>query len=142
MEFGHELDIMPLNIIFLTVFPDMVFSLEGQCCMFASEYAPLGKRQFQSYFPYVLTYSTLVICRCTGHDPINQPFETPPGQFVNEKAMMVSGMIPIIFEVDGEPLRVIWRNKDVNSPLAFRVFRYAQEVSLVLHKSLKKLVIS
>jgi len=26
----------------LTVFPDMVFSLESQCCMFASEYAPLG----------------------------------------------------------------------------------------------------
>jgi hypothetical protein len=25
------------------VFPDMVFSLESQCCMFASEYAPLGK---------------------------------------------------------------------------------------------------
>ena len=58
-EFHHSL-MLGAHQNILTVFPDMVFSLEGQCCMFASEYAPLGKRQFQSYFPYVLTYSSLL----------------------------------------------------------------------------------
>ena len=47
-EFHHSL-MLGAHQNILTVFPDMVFSLEGQCCMFASEYAPLGKRQFQSY---------------------------------------------------------------------------------------------
>ena len=58
-EFHHSL-MLGAHQNILTVFPDMVFSLEGQCCMFASEYAPLGKRQFQSYLTYVLTYSTLL----------------------------------------------------------------------------------
>ena len=41
-EFHHSL-MLGAHQNILTVFPDMVFSLEGQCCMFASEYAPLGK---------------------------------------------------------------------------------------------------
>ena len=52
-EFHHSL-MLGAHQNILTVFPDMVFSLEGQCCMFASEYAPLGKRQFQSYPIYSL----------------------------------------------------------------------------------------
>ena len=51
-EFHHSL-MLGAHQNILTVFPDMVFSLEGQCCMFASEYAPLGKRQFQSYLTYI-----------------------------------------------------------------------------------------
>ena len=41
-EFHHSL-MLGAHQNILTVFPDMVFSLESQCCMFASEYAPLGK---------------------------------------------------------------------------------------------------
>ena len=59
----------------------------------------------------------------------NQPFDVPPGEFVDEKSNMISGMIPIILEINGTPLTVLWRNKDVNSPLAFRPLRYAPEVS-------------
>ena len=40
-EFQHSL-LLGSHANILTVFPDIAFSLEGQCCMFASEYAPLG----------------------------------------------------------------------------------------------------
>ena len=43
---------------------------------------------------------------------------------------MVDGMIPIILEVNGAPLRVIWINRDVNSPLAFRPLKYDMKVSV------------
>ena len=51
-EFHHSL-ILGAHQNILTVFPDMVFSLEGQCCMFASEYAPLGKHFNTPYMIYV-----------------------------------------------------------------------------------------
>ena len=73
----------------------------------------------------------LYTCRCTGHTPWNQPFEVPPGEFVDERSLMVSGMIPIILEVNGAPLRVIWINRDVNSPLAFRPLKYDMKVRIV-----------
>ena len=38
--------------------------------------------------------------------------------------MMISGMIPIVIDVNGIPL---WINRDVNSPRAFRPARYAME---------------
>ena len=40
-EFHHSM-ILGSHRNILTVFPDMVYQLEGQCCMFATEYAPLG----------------------------------------------------------------------------------------------------
>ena len=40
-EFHHSL-LLATHKNIITVFPDMVFSIEGQCCMFATEYAPLG----------------------------------------------------------------------------------------------------
>ena len=40
-EFHHSL-LLASHKNIITVFPDMVFSIEGQCCMFASEYAPMG----------------------------------------------------------------------------------------------------
>ena len=46
---------------------------------------------------------------------------------------MVSGIIPLIIEVNGEPkCRVVWHNRDVNSPRAFRPWRYGMEVGVIL----------
>ena len=48
---------------------------------------------------------------------------------VHEQSLMISGMIPLIIEVNGTP---IWINSDVNSPHAFRPSSYRMEVSFFI----------
>ena len=47
-------------------------------------------------------------------------------ELVKEASVMVSGVIPLIIEVNGNPL---WINRDMNSPFAFRPSRFKHEVS-------------
>ena len=74
--------------------------------------------------------------RCTGNSKFNQVFEgdvenmqptldestgelsapTTP-TLIDESSCMVTGVIPLIIGVDGNPF---WINKDMNSPFAFR----------------------
>ena len=55
-----------------------------------------------------------------------------PGLDIDESSVMVSGLIPLIIQIDGkpgEPLTPLWINKDVNSPFAFRPTHFDFEVS-------------
>ena len=76
-------------------------------------------------------------CSCTGNPIWNKLFNPQPGDVpdVDEKSLMISGMIPIILEFNGIP---IWINRDVNSPRSFRPARYGMEV-IVFESCLEKL---
>ena len=52
----------------------------------------------------------------------------PTPKLLDESSCMVTGVIPLIIEVDGKPL---WINKDMNSPFAFRPSRMKFEVCLL-----------
>ena len=71
---------------------------------------------------------------CTGNAVTNLKFKTMTDEYldettgeytgaapieVNENCVMVSGLVPMVVEVDGNPIP-IYVNKDVNSALAFR----------------------
>ena len=63
----------------------------------------------------------------TGLSKHNQIFESAVyGDIIDDSRIMVSGMVPLVLEIDGEP---IWINRDVNSKLAFRPKRLSFEVS-------------
>ena len=119
----------------------------------------LKEVHFFSYIQYIL-YLTLengwckwlyfinlmLDFRCTGNSKYNQPFTDadpyldeatgelyiPESSDVDESSVMVSGMIPLILEIDGEPgepLEPLWINEDMNSPFAFRPTHYQFQVS-------------
>ena len=52
---------------------------------------------------------------------------TPSPTLIDESSCMVTGIIPLIIDVDGKPL---WINKDMNSPFAFRPSRMKFEVCI------------
>ena len=84
--------------------------------------------------------------RCTGNSKFNQVFDgdvasmeprldestgelsAASPSFTDESSCMVTGVIPLIIEVNGKPL---WINKDMNSPFAFRPSRMKFEVCIV-----------
>ena len=77
--------------------------------------------------------------RMTGNPQLNQAFqqdsesvldettgEMIAPEFVDERSLMVSGLIPLSIEVDGRPIYV---NLDKNSSFGFRPCNYAYKVN-------------
>ena len=64
--------------------------------------------------------------RCTGNAIWNLMFGSEAGANFDEKSLMISGLIPLLLELNGVH---IWVNKDRNSPRSFRPARYGMEVS-------------
>ena len=74
----------------------------------------------------------------TGNPVLNQKFEQDGHpildettgeirtEFVDERSLMVSGLVPLSIEVDGQPIYV---NLDKNSSFAFRPSNYAYKVN-------------
>ena len=63
----------------------------------------------------------------TGNTKKNQKFEAESsGAKIDESSVMVTGMVPMFIEFEGEP---IWINTDLNSKRAFRPQKIKFEVS-------------